>query len=166
MEKTENICTLIDDAAYLCDELAALKMVAESVPVMERPEGQDSLFDKIAKIFWMQEQLFLPFFYSYSEKVPPSDCMNYAAKGNKQTSYRDVMELYPDIHVLTTACIEKRKELLSILKTIDSSSWKQMCIYDGEENKAGEVLAEMVTLERKILKEAAERVMIFERSSS
>ncbi len=153
---TQMFNTLLQDAAYLQEELNALKQVIGAIPYTERPLEQESVLDMITRIGYAQSACFLPAI----QLVMQAGNM----KTTIQPDYKKTFQPhdYDDIPVDTIIdrIIAERKLLISLLSEAPSSA-----IYDRNPvNVMGskslyELIEEMVNYERDQLKQVAERVL-------
>ena len=150
---------LIGDAAWLVDELTLLKSMVREVPFDERPMGQDSVLDLLARIGEAANVFFLPLIQKMT-------------KGNDQPlewSFRDFdsrMEKsrtqLDDPDVLLDSLISSRREVIGLLEELDSQEFQKTFVFlDGDYDLTA-LVESMVRYDRKQLKSVAERMLLMD----
>jgi hypothetical protein len=159
--KTE-LDSLLDDASYLEDEAEALKYVIESVPYDETPPDGMSILNKLRLIDHAQLTYYRPIIENvFSE--------NRLQKLAEFDHYRDTFEEKSDdddeadIQKVLSRIIKHRAALLNVFKGITLIDWeKTLRTKSGSEITLIDFTSTMIQEERKILKEIAELVMIYQ----
>lgn len=155
--KLENF---IDDATYLVDEAEALKYVIESIPYAVTPAGGMSIFNKLRLINHAQNTYYKPVIESvFSE--------NRTIKLQSTTHYTDTFELESDgetnVEKVLHRIIKYRAALLNIIEKIPEISWERTLLDTGGETiQLIEFAEQMIRDERKLLKEIADLVLIYQ----
>jgi len=156
---------LIDDARYLAEELEALKSVIGSIPYNERPVQQDSILDMICRIGLIQrkflkraaDQLNSSAKFESLPELPGNPALVISEKDIESLQQSNATEIIDDI-------IRERKELLLFFdrylnKGEETRREKSDAIGRDYLHK---LMYDLVSFERKQLKEAAERVLSIE----
>ena len=159
--KTE-LDSLLDDASYLEDEAEALKYVIESVPYDETPPDGMSILNKLRLIDHAQVNYYRPIIENvFSE--------NRLHKLADYDHYRDTFEEKSDddeeadIQKVLNRIIKHRAALLNVFKGITLIDWeRKLRTKSGSEITLIDFASTMIQEERKILKEIAELVMIYQ----
>ncbi len=163
MPKQDNHQMLVDDAAWLQDELELLKGMISIVPYLEEPLDQESVFDMIEKIGVACESFYKPILkaavehegdlhLSISRKVELNNPSNKSEK-------KDITELLDQIKNL-------REELLEMMRALQPSELSRKIYLKGEMTTIEEVISDMVIFDRKQLKHIAERTLALDSDRS
>ncbi|MEX0681819.1 MAG: hypothetical protein WD097_10600 [Balneolales bacterium] len=145
--------TILYDAAYLAEELNALKRVISAVPYQERPYGQESIRDMLVSIGLKQEKEFKPLVLSKTNIKRNSKENSEELEAQKNYSEdKSIEEIIDRISAERTSLIrslENREE--DLLKTTFEYRGSIMTLYA--------IIEQMVQYDVKQLKQVAERVM-------
>ncbi len=147
---------LASDAAWLLEELDVLKRMLPVIPYHERPMGQESVLDMIAKIGYVTEVYYRPalqFFVNHNAKLHYTS-IEEALKFFSDQYYRD-----SEPNALLDRLISNRKELLDFLSQIKKDQFNHRIHMDGRVWSLAELVHEMVRFDRQQLKQVAERVL-------
>ena len=157
-----NQAQLIDQAAYLEDELAALKTVISAVPYDEKPPGLPSIKEMLMEIRRAQESYYAPLIKGiFSDAQPEFNDLQDIQKSHNDThaSVVDPLEVIEETMV-------SRAKLMDILRKIPLNDWDRIGTVNGQELTMRDVLSEMIKFERGKFKEIAERVLVIDASRS
>lgn len=154
----EDIDRLVEDASYLQDEAEAMKYVIEGVPYSETPPGKRSIVEMLLLIDHAQLSYFRPILEEAWKNPRPTRLDQY-------NSFEDTFELdeekAADIQKVLNKIIKHRAGLINVIKNIPLIDW-ETTIYDGEKDiTLYHFMLQMITYERRKLKEIADLVMIF-----
>lgn len=151
----------IDDATYLVDEAEALKYVIDSVPFAVTPAGGMSIFNKLRLIDHAQNTYYKPIIQSvFSE--------NRTIKLQSTTHYTETFELESDeeanVAKVLQRIIKYRAALLNIIEKMPEASWERTLLDSrGETIPLIEFAERMIMDERKLLKEIADLVLVYQK---
>ncbi len=147
---------IVRDAAWLVDELATLKHMLRDVPYLDRPMGQESVLDMLARIGKAADLFFLPVFGSLGKATPDAGevkSLEFETHLGKVRSTVDEPELLLD------SLIKKRMDVLHILENLDKKDFERTIVFkEGKESISG-LISLMVRYDRKQLKMIAERML-------
>lgn len=158
-EQTLN--NFVQDAAYLADEAEALKFVIESVPYAVTPAGGMSICNKLRLINHAQNNYFKPVIESvFSE--------NSTIRLASFEHYTDTFETEPDedtnVEKVLQLIIKNRGTFLNMIEKFPYTSWERtLTDKEGETIYLLDFAREMIRDERKLLKEIADLVMIYQK---
>lgn len=153
---------LLEDAAYLEEELQALKQVIASVPARERPLEQESMIDMIAEIGHQQASRYLP----AVRKLCNETGVTHDRPGNEAEGC-EVEERWFDADQINewhtddilNRIIRDRERLIYTLEKHSDELFSRS-VEGKEGNKTVyDLLSGMITFERKQLKRVTERVL-------
>ncbi|MEX0772053.1 MAG: hypothetical protein WD038_02740 [Balneolales bacterium] len=163
MQDDQDLEKLFDDAAYLQDELTALKLVISAVPHSEKPLGQESIKEMIILIDHAQTTYYSPVISRIFSEAKPvlNDIDNFNTTFSPLSEEND---LKPDEIINMT--IKNRTALLDKLKQMPEEDLQRTALLKGNETSIAELLNEMIGFERNKLKEIAERVLIIDAGRS
>lgn len=156
-KKLENF---IEDAHYLVDEAEALQYVIESVPYAETPAGGMSICNKLRLINHAQNSYYKPVIervFSENRTIRLASLEHYA----------ETFESEPDeeanVGKVLQRMIKHRAALLNIIRQMPKMSWERSLLSpEGETILLLEFAQQMITDERKLLKEIADLVLIYQ----
>lgn len=152
---------LFEDTEYLLDEAEALKYVIDSVPYGEIPPGDITIYDKLRLIDHAQVNYYRPIV----EKVFAE---NRLIKLNEFDHYRDTFEVTEekegmDVQKVLGKIIKHRAALLTVFKKFTRIDWDRILRNDSDrEINLYEFATSMIETERKILREIADLVLIYQ----
>lgn len=152
---------LIEDAAYLQDEAEALKYVIDSVPYTEKtPEG-NSIYGMLRFIDHSQKNYYRPIIEKAFSENRPVKLSDYETAEETFEEKKDDEE--KDIQKVLNKIVKHRAALLNIFKKITLIDWER-----GIQDENGSTITmltfakKMIRQERKILKEIADLVLIYQ----
>lgn len=152
---------LMEDAVYLQDEAEALKYVIDSVPYTEKtPEGK-SIYGMLRFIDHSQKNYYRPIIekvFSENRLIKLSD---FESAENSFEAKSDDEE--KDIQKVLNKIVKHRAALINIFKKITLIDWERS-IQDENGNTITMLTfaREMIRRERKILKDIADLVLIYQ----
>ncbi len=156
MLNQDNHQMLVDDVAWLQEELELLKGMISIVPYLEKPLEQESVFDMIGKIGIACDSFYKPILkatvehkgdlhLSISRKVELDN-------PDKKPDEKDITELLDQIK-------SSREELLDMMRSLQPAELNRKIYLKGETTTIEEVISDMVMFDRKQLKYIAERTL-------
>ncbi len=148
MITTKAISGLIEDIAYLKDEVNALKKVITEIPYQEKPLDGDSIMDLL---------------YDINEKQ--SACLqvlNELPKSGKEIQASNFIKDPGNIMQLLSLLASKRKELETFLKDKKLGYFEINIQNSDQELTVYEFLTGMVKEERKALRRIADLVLAYQ----
>lgn len=152
---------LVDDASYLQDEAEALKYVIDQVPYDETPPEGMSIFNRLKLIDHAQTEYYRPIIervFSENRLINLSDFKSFE---ESFTRYSDEEE--KDIQKTLNKIIKHRAGLINVFRKISLIDWER-----GVKDTNGKVISlysfakKLIQSERKILKEIADLVLIYQ----
>lgn len=152
---------LVDDASYLQDEAEALKYVIDQVPYEEAPPDGMSIFNRLKLIDHAQTEYYRPIIervFSENRLINLSDFKSFE---ESFTRYSDEEE--KDIQKTLNKIIKHRAGLINVFRKISLINWER-----GVKDTNGTVISlysfakKLIQSERKILKEIADLVLIYQ----
>ncbi len=157
----EQFNDLISDAEYLLDEAEALKYVIDSVPYAETPPDGMSIYNMLKLIDHAQTDYYRPI----TERVFSE---NRLIKLSNYEHYKDTFEEVTDedemnIQKTLSKIIKHRAGIINVFKRISLIDWeRELRGEKGEDLILFDLANKMVRDERKILKEIADLVLIYQ----
>lgn len=150
---------LLDDARYLQDEAEALMYIIDQVPYTEVPSGGLSIIQMLALIDHAQKNYYRPLIEKSFSSPRVLHLKNF-------DSYEDTFE-FPDdendVQKILRKISKHRAALLNLFEKIPLIDWERAL-----KTKRGEMISlfdfanQMVREERKVLKEIADLVLIYQ----
>lgn len=157
----EQFNELISDAEYLLDEAEALKYVIDSVPYEETPPDGLSIYNMLKLIDHAQVHYYRPIterVFSENRLVRLSDFEHYKDTFEEETD-KDEMNIQKTLSKI----IKHRAGVINVFKRISLIDWeRELKGEKGEELILFDLANKMVRDERKILKEIADLVLIYQ----
>lgn len=156
-EQFEN---LIEDAEYLQDEAEALKYVIDQVPYKEIPPDGMSIYQKLSLIEHMQSDYYRPVIQKTFEHPR---VLNLSSVEHYKETFETNDDEEADVIKLLNKIIKHRAALLNLFKKIPLIDWERG-INDRRDNLISmyEFASGMIREERRILKEIADLVLIYQ----
>lgn len=157
----EQFNDLINDAEYLLDEAEALKYVIDSVPYDETPPDGMSIYNMLKLIDHAQVNYYRPIteqVFSENRLIKLSDFEHYKDTFEEVSDEEEI-----NIEKNLSKIIKHRAALINVFKRISLIDWEREL-----RGESGEVLLlfdlanKMVRDERRILKEIADLVLIYQ----
>lgn len=154
---------LFDNAEYLVDEAEALKYVIDSVPYDEVPPGDYSIYDKLRLIDHAQNRYYRPItekIFSETRRISLTEFNHF--RDTFEDSSKDEDE-EKNVQKVLSKIIKHRAALLTIFKKLARIDWeKNLRDEKGREITLYDFASTMIESERKLLKEIADLVLIFQ----
>ena len=157
----DQLNNLISDAEYLLDEAEALKYVIDAVPYKESPPDGLSIYNMLKLIDHAQVNYYRPI----TEKVFSE---NRIVKLSDYEHFKDTFEEITDedeinIQKTLSKIIKHRAALINVFKRISLIDWERELKGErGEFIILYDLANKMIRDERKILKEIADLVLIYQ----
>jgi hypothetical protein len=151
---------LVDDIGYLQDEAEALKYVIDQVPYTEKPPDGYSIYSLLKLLDHAQVNYFRPVVESVFAE---HRTLNLSDFDHFQDSFSEPGEDEPDINRVLNKIIKHRAALINVFNKIPLIDWER-----GIKDSNGDIISlynfagNMVKSERKILKEIADLVLIYQ----
>ncbi|TVQ69670.1 MAG: hypothetical protein EA363_09080 [Balneolaceae bacterium] len=147
---------LIQDAAWLTEELESLKQMLPDIPYADRPMGQESVLDVLARIGTAHDRFFLPILVSVQRGEAN------AASGlsiDFETRLKNVTTSEEDPLRLLDTLISQRIDFVALLEKMDASLIQQKITFKDGELDFLTLIARMTRFDRNQLKLIAERML-------
>ncbi len=147
---------LIQDAAWLTEELESLKQMLPEIPFADRPLGQESVLDILARIGTAHDQFFLPVFDRVQRReanAAPGLSSNFETRLKKATTSEE------DPLKLLDMLISQRIALVGTLEKLDASAILRDISFKDGKTDVLTLIARMVRFDRNQLKQIAERML-------
>lgn len=164
--KKTSVEHLIDDARYLGEELEALKTVIHSVPYNERPVQQDSILDMICRIGLIQHKYLKAAADLLKSSVKLENLPDLPRNPASVISKDNIQSLQQSSNAteIIDHIIHERKELLSVFDEYMQEGDETIRAHSSDivRESLKKLMYDLVSFERKQLKEAAERVLSIE----
>lgn len=159
--KQSQIDSLINDVAYLEHEAEALKYVIESVPYNKAPQKGKSIAEILQFIDHAQQNYYRPVIEDTFKNNRPINLNSYIKPSD---SYERDDELLKDIQKLLYKISKHRVALLNLIKNLQLIDWEREISEGRSTVTLYEFTLDMVSKERKTLKEIAELVLAYQKS--
>ena len=157
----EQLNELLDDAEYLLDEAEALKYVIDSVPYDETPPDGLSIYNMLKLIDHAQVHYYRPIterVFSENRLIKLSDFEHYKDSFEAETDKDEI-----NIQKTLSKIIKHRAAVINVFKRISLIDWERTLRGEkGEELILFDLATKMIRDERKILKEIADLVLIYQ----
>lgn len=159
----EQIKDLIEDATYLQDEAEALRYVIDSVPYEESTPSDPSILDKLLLLDHLQVNYYRPVFNQVDSKPGKNvRVKDFSIFCEKFTADKDEK---PDIQSVLGKLSKHRAALINIFRQIPLIDWEHEVYKDNHTITLYLLARDLVTVDRRILKEIADMVMVFQKDS-
>ncbi len=160
MEYTDDHLSRIkDDAAYLIDEAEALSYVIDSVPTADKAQGIKSIAEMIALIDHAQQSYYRP----ACERLYSVPEVNEKLTDFNATFDAGMYET-DDTGKLLSHISRNRTGFLNFINELQNDELRHTGTVNGEEVSIAGLLEEMVTFERRQLREVAERILAIDKN--
>lgn len=151
--------TLVDDARYLQDEAEALMYIIDQVPYTEVPSGGLSIIQMLALIDHAQKNYYRPLIEKSFSSARELQLKNF-------DSYEDTFE-FPDdekdVQKILRKISKHRAALLNLFYKIPLIDWERALKTKQDQTiSLFDFARQMVREERKVLKEIADLVLIYQ----
>lgn len=151
---------LIDDASYLQDEAEALKYIIDEVPYSENPPEGMSVYEMLKLIDHAQTDYYRPIIekvFSENRIVDLSDYISF------EETFETPEKEQIDIQKALSKIIKHRAGLISIFRKIPLIDWeREVKDENGRRITLFSFANKMIRTERKILKDIADLVLIYQ----
>ena len=147
---------LIEDAAWLTEELESLKCILPELPYSDRPMGQESILDILAKIGAAHEQFFTPLINNLQtggEGESSVENIDFETLQANQATFGD------DPLKLLDKLISQRLSLVATLEKLDESAIHGMISLKTGDTDVFTLINRMILFDRSQLKKVAERML-------
>ncbi len=149
---------LIQDIAWLMEELSELRNLIKEIPFAERPMGQESVLDMLSMIGHASDSFFLPLVRD--RKWEGDIARDISMEFESRLKQVRLSEHEPE--QLLDRLIAKRSDFLSELERCGSQVFQKKILLKEGEIQVSDLLEMMVRFDRKQLKKIAERVLAME----
>lgn len=157
----EQFNELISDAEYLLDEAEALKYVIDSVPYEETPPDGMSIYNMLKLIDHAQVDYYRPIterVFSENRLLKLSDYEHYKDTFEEETDSDEI-----NIQKTLNKIIKHRAAIINVFKRISLIDWERKLRGErGEDLILFDLANKMIRDERKVLKEIADLVLIYQ----
>lgn len=154
----EDFEQLIEDASYLEDEAEALKYVIEDVPYDKSPPGQRSIAELLLLIDHAQLSFYRPILEEALDNTRPISLQQFE---NFNDTFQVDEDKISDIQKLLNKIAKHRAGVVNVMRKVALIDWEKT-IYDGNrELLLFDFMQQMIRFERKVLKDIADQVMIY-----
>lgn len=157
----EQFNELISDAEYLLDEAEALKYVIDAVPYGETPPDGLSIYNMLRLIDHAQVNYYRPItekVFSENRILRLSDFEHYRETFDEVTDEDEI-----NVQKILSKIIKHRAALINVFKSISLIDWERELRGERGEPLILFALAnKMIRDERKVLKEIADLVLIYQ----
>ncbi len=147
---------IIQDAAWLKEELESLKQMLPGIPYAERPMGQESVLDILARIGTAHDRFFLPTLVSLQRGEANAACdlsIDFETRlSNVTTSEEDPLKLLDKL-------IRQRIDLVVLLEKLDAPAIHADISFKEGKMDVSTLISRMVRFDRSQLKQIAERML-------
>jgi hypothetical protein len=154
----KEINNLIEDASYLQDEAEALRYVIDSVPYDESPPGSKSIAEILLLIDHAQLSYYRPILEEAVDSRRPVHLENFT---HFDKSFELDEEKKNDIQKVLSKIAKHRAGVVNVIKNTTLIDWEKEVYLDGEKMFLFHFMQEMIRFERGMLKEIADRVMVY-----
>lgn len=152
---------LISDAEYLLDEAEALKYVIDAVPYAESPPDGMSIYNMLKLIDHAQVNYYRPIterVFAETRIIKLSDFEHYKDTFEEETD-KDEMNIQKTLSKI----VKHRAAVINVFKRISLIDWeRELKGENGESLILYDLARKMIRDERKILKEIADLVLIYQ----
>lgn len=146
---------MVDDAAYLQDEVEALKYVINSVPYDEKPGGKPSILEMVAIIDHAQQN----HFRLVIEKIMTGRTASVPDQEDFRKSFSPAQIEGKSVDRVLEKIIKHRAAIISMLGKVSPADLQKTVSIRGKEKNIHGLLEEMIQFERSQLRQVAERVL-------
>ncbi|HEX6982280.1 MAG TPA: hypothetical protein VF181_05930 [Balneolaceae bacterium] len=154
----KDVNNLIEDASYLQDEAEALQYVIDSVPYAESPPGSKSIAEMLLLIDHAQLSYYRPILEEAIDSRRPVHLENFT---HFDKSFEADDEKKNDIQKVLRKIVKHRAGVVNVIKNISLIDWEKGIYLDDNQISLMHFMQEMIHFERSVLKEIAERVMVY-----
>ena len=147
---------LIQDAAWLTEELESLKHMLPGIPYADRPMGQESVLDILARIGTAHDRFFMTTLVSLQRgEADPASSLSI----DVETPIRNVTTPEEDPLKLLDKLISQRVILVGLLEALDATVIQKKITFKDGELDVFTLIARMIRFDRNQLKQIAERIL-------
>lgn len=156
--KQSEIDNLIDDVSYLEHEAEALKYVIDSVPYDEDPPTGRSIIDTLLFLDHSQQKYYRPVIEDAFKSVRPINLNSY----EKPEDTFDPEEKKKEIQKVLYKIAKHRVAFKKLIEEIPLIDWEREITRGKGSITLYDFVANMVTKERRILKEIADLILTYQ----
>ncbi|HET6527606.1 MAG TPA: hypothetical protein VFG39_02535 [Balneolaceae bacterium] len=154
----EEVKNLIEDASYLQDEAEALRYVIDGVPYDVNPPGSKSIVEMLLLIDHAQLSYYRPIL---EETIASRRAVHLEDFTHFEKSFEVDEEKKGDIQKVLAKIAKHRAGVVNVIKNITLINWEKEVHSNEEKTSLLHFMQGMIRFERGILKEIAERVMVY-----
>jgi hypothetical protein len=159
-EITQNeVNNLIEDASYLQDEAEALRYVIDSVPYEQSPPGHKSIVEMLLMIDHAQLSYYRPILEEAVKSRRPVHLEDFT---HFEKSFELDEEKKNDIQKVLSKIAKHRAGVVNVIKNTMLIDWEKEVYLDREKIFLLHFMQQMIRFERGMLKEIADRVMVYD----
>ncbi len=160
----QQVDNLLDDAAYLQSEAEALRYVIEQVPYGDEPPEGKSIYSMLSLIDHAQIDYYRPLFekiFSENRLIKLSGVEHFDATFEISSDGHEKKDL--NVDKLLKNIIKHRAGILTFLRKMPLIDWeRELKDTDGQSISMYQFVDQMVKAERKVLKDIADLVLIYQ----
>lgn len=153
----EQVNQLIRDAAYLQDEADAMQYVIEGVPYNDSPPDRKSIAEMLLLIDHAQTSYYRPIVEDLLDSKRPTHIENFP---HFDETFEQDGEV-DDIQKVLRKLSKHRAGVVNKLEDIALIDWSSSIYKNDHELSLYDFVRQMIHFEREILKDIADRVMVF-----
>lgn len=153
----EQVNQLIKDAAYLQDEADAMQYVIEGVPYNDSPPDRKSIAEMLLLIDHAQTSYYRPIVEDLLDSKRPTHIENFP---HFDETFEQDGEV-DDIQKVLRKLSKHRAGVVNKLEDIALIDWSSSIYKNDHELSLYDFVRQMIHFEREILKDIADRVMVF-----
>lgn len=153
----EQVNQLVEDAAYLQDEADALQYVIDNVPYEEKPPGKRSIAEILLLIDHAQLSFYRPIMEDTVKSKRPTHIDDF-------THYEESFDFdgeVNDIQKILRKISKHRVGFVNSIKEVPLIDWETIIYEDDNPVILFDFLQQMIQFERRMLKEIANRAMVY-----
>lgn len=154
----DEVNKLIEDASYLQDEAEALRYVIDNVPYDESPPGGKSIAEMLLYIDHAQLSYYRPVLEQAVESQRPTHLESFT---HFSENFDADEEKKNDIQKMLRKISKHRAGVVNVIESISLIDWEQAVYRDKKQLLLYDFMQEMIRFERGILKDIADRVMVY-----
>ncbi|MEX0770335.1 MAG: hypothetical protein WD035_06355 [Balneolaceae bacterium] len=150
---------IIEDATYLQDEAEALRYVIDTIPYDQAPPEGQSIVEKLLFLDHLQINYFRPV---YDQVLKNQRSIHTKTHSYFEESFQIDENKASNILKVLSKLAKHRAALINVLNKIPLIDWDRVIYKNNREITLADFTREMIRSDRKILKEIADLVMIFQ----
>lgn len=156
----EQVDSLIHDIGFLQDESEALKYIIDSVPYGEKTESGPSIAERLLYLDHAQHEYYRIVIEDATKSPRP---INLNAYSTPEDSFVLDEEKVGDVQKILYKIAKHRAGLLNLVKKIAIIDWERKISNSHHSSNLFEFVSSMVHKEKKVLKEIADLIMVFQK---